>query len=86
MQKTVELVKASAGAGKTHFLTQRYIDLLLEGGEDSYKHILAVTFTNKATEEMKSRIVERLSEMASDAGDPRSEKAGRRLTRILHDY
>lgn len=86
MQKAVELVKASAGAGKTHFLTQRYIDLLLEGGEDSYKHILAVTFTNKATEEMKSRIVERLSEMASDAGDPRSEKAGRRLTRILHDY
>jgi len=86
MQKTVELIKASAGAGKTYFLTNRYIDLLLDGGEDSYRHILAVTFTNKATEEMKSRIVEKLSEIASDPSDSRCEKAKSRLTRILHDY
>lgn len=86
MRKVVELVRASAGAGKTYFLTERYIDLLLEGGEESYRHILAVTFTNKATEEMKSRIVEKLSEIASDPRDSRSDKAKRRLTRILHDY
>lgn len=86
MQKTVELIKASAGAGKTFFLTEQYIRLLLEGPEDSYKHILAVTFTNKATEEMKARIVEKLSRIAADSGDPRSGKAQARLTRILHDY
>ena len=86
MQKTVELLKASAGAGKTTFLTDKYIEMLLSGGEDSYRHILAVTFTNKATEEMKSRIVEKLSEIASDASDPHCAAARRRLTRILHDY
>lgn len=86
MSKAVELIKASAGAGKTHFLTDRYIELLLDGKEDSYKHILAVTFTNKATEEMKSKIVDKLSQIAADSGDPRSGKAKVRLTRILHDY
>lgn len=86
MSKAVRLIKASAGAGKTHFLTEQYIKLLLEGGEDSYRHILAVTFTNKATEEMKSRVVEELAKLASDPQNKDREKAEVRLTRILHDY
>jgi len=67
------IYKASAGSGKTFTLTYRYIKLLL-GRKDSsgryslaprdhenHRHILAVTFTNKATEEMKNRIVHELA-------------------------
>ena len=51
------LIKASAGSGKTHRLTGEYLRLLFSA-DNQYKHILAVTFTNKATDEMKSRIVQ----------------------------
>lgn len=62
----VELMKASAGSGKTFSLAREYLRLLLLGRdkEHCYRHILAVTFTNKATEEMKSRIVEELDTLA----------------------
>lgn len=56
--------KASAGSGKTHKLTEEYITLLFSHSS-AYKHILAVTFTNKATEEMKSRIIDELANLAS---------------------
>ena len=46
--------KASAGSGKTFTLATEYIKLLIENPL-AYKNILAVTFTNKATEEMKQR-------------------------------
>ena len=49
--------RASAGAGKTHKLTGEYLTLLF-GGTGAYRRILAVTFTNKATDEMISRIEE----------------------------
>lgn len=48
--------KASAGSGKTFTLATEYIKLLIEN-PNAYRHILAVTFTNKATEEMKQRIL-----------------------------
>ena len=51
--------KASAGSGKTFTLAIEYISLLVRNPE-SYKTILAVTFTNKATEEMKMRIISQL--------------------------
>ncbi len=87
MSEKVKLLKASAGAGKTHRLTQEYIRMLLEGDDESYRHILAVTFTNKATDEMKSRIIEKLHSMTLDPSDPElAEKARRRLVRILNDY
>ena len=56
--------RASAGAGKTHKLTGEYLTLLF-GGTGAYRRILAVTFTNKATDEMKSRIVEELYNLSS---------------------
>jgi ATP-dependent exoDNAse (exonuclease V) beta subunit len=51
--------KASAGSGKTFTLAKEYIKLLILNPDD-YKHILAVTFTNKATAEMKERILSQL--------------------------
>ena len=47
--------KASAGTGKTYTLAAKYVALLLDG--NSFRSILAVTFTNKATQEMKDRIL-----------------------------
>ena len=51
--------RASAGAGKTHKLTGEYLTLLFTG-PGAFRRILAVTFTNKATDEMKTRIVDEL--------------------------
>lgn len=51
--------KASAGSGKTFRLAVQYITMLIREPE-SYRHILAVTFTNKATAEMKQRILAQL--------------------------
>lgn len=51
--------KASAGSGKTFTLAVEYIKLLILNPR-AYRQILAVTFTNKATAEMKERILEQL--------------------------
>ena len=58
MPKPLKILQASAGSGKTFSLTAHYLTLLFSG-ENKYREILAVTFTNKATEEMKSRNYER---------------------------
>ena len=53
-----KILNASAGSGKTYQLAYKYVrDVIDQPG--LYRHILAVTFTNKATEEMKSRILAR---------------------------
>ncbi len=59
--RPLTVYKASAGSGKTFTLAVQYIKLLLQA-EDAgeYAHILAVTFTNKATAEMKDRILSQL--------------------------
>ncbi|RZM29718.1 MAG: DNA helicase UvrD [Pedobacter sp.] len=62
-QQPLKILQASAGSGKTFSLTAHYLTLLLSG-ENKYREILAVTFTNKATEEMKSRIMEVLKGFA----------------------
>lgn len=92
--------RASAGSGKTFRLAAEYIKLLITNPE-SYRRILAVTFTNKATAEMKGRILEELKRLAggeispmgqtiaSETGIPLAtiaQKAEMALTNILHDY
>ncbi len=58
---------ASAGSGKTYTLVKEYLKIiLLSKKPDAYRNILAITFTNKAVHEMKSRIVESLSEFAKE--------------------
>ena len=59
MKKPLTVYKASAGSGKTYTLAVEYIKLLIKNPQ-SYSNILAVTFTNKATEEMKMRILSQL--------------------------
>jgi ATP-dependent exoDNAse (exonuclease V) beta subunit len=61
----VKIIAASAGSGKTYRLAYEYVKSVVENPA-IYRHILAVTFTNKATEEMSSRILERLHELATD--------------------
>lgn len=58
------IFKSSAGSGKTYTLVKEYLLLLLPEPRN-YKHILAITFTNKATEEMKSRIIQTLTRLAT---------------------
>ena len=57
--KPLTVYKASAGSGKTFRLAVEYIKLVVSDPQ-SYRSILAVTFTNKATEEMKMRILSQL--------------------------
>ena len=57
--KPLTVYKASAGSGKTFTLTKEYIKLVIKD-PTCYRNILAVTFTNKATEEMKMRILSTL--------------------------
>ena len=63
-------VEASAGSGKTYTLAKRYIYLLLKPQHEldliPLRYILAITFTNKATVEMKERILEFLKKIALD--------------------
>jgi len=59
MTKALTVYKASAGSGKTFTLAVHYIKLVVSNPQ-AYRNILAVTFTNKATEEMKNRILSQL--------------------------
>ncbi|MCR5180533.1 MAG: UvrD-helicase domain-containing protein [Bacteroidaceae bacterium] len=66
MYNPLTVYKASAGAGKTFRLAVEYIKLLVLAPQgDEYTHILAVTFTNKATAEMKDRIISQLFGIAN---------------------
>ena len=63
----IQIMKASAGSGKTFNLARKYITLLFRKQDRSaFRHILAVTFTNKATDEMKNRILRELYRLSSD--------------------
>ena len=68
MQKPAfSIYDASAGSGKTYTLVKEYLKIILSSNKnDAYRNILAITFTNKAVHEMKSRVVESLSEFAKD--------------------
>lgn len=96
----LHIYKASAGSGKTHRLTAEYLCLLFSSPY-AYRSILAVTFTNKATDEMKTRIIDELSNLATGKKSDYIEllsneyqlheeqvrkEARDILVRILHDY
>lgn len=64
--KNFTIYKSSAGSGKTFTLVKEYLALALNDDSNppqSYRHILAITFTNKAAAEMKERIIKALKEL-----------------------
>ena len=103
MEKPLRILSASAGSGKTFNLAQTYIRLLLSNPDPrAYRGILAVTFTNASTDDMKKKILESLRTLAlSPEKSPYRKifvplvfksdtelqrKAGTVLDNILHDY
>ncbi len=74
----IHIYEASAGSGKTYALAKRYLRLLfnpsLAPGDVPLDRILAITFTNKATVEMKERIIELLKKIALDSFSSRQEE------------
>lgn len=98
------IYRASAGSGKTYTLAKDYISLLFAAANQTtlpHRQILAVTFTNKATEEMKSRILKELHTLSRGEKSPYREALMKNfgldetevdrtaetiLIRILHDY
>ncbi len=98
----IKLLRASAGSGKTYNLAKTYIRLLLQSDDRyAYRHILAVTFTNKATGEMKNRILKELDRLAHNPDkspyikefapafggvEKVQKRAAALLKDILHDY
>ena len=99
----IQILKASAGSGKTYNLAREYIRLLLTKKDpQAYRHILAVTFTNKATDEMKRRILDELFILATKpvespyfkdfvpavfpSAEALQKRASGQLGGILHDY
>ena len=71
---TFTIYNASAGSGKTFTLVKDYLVLLLNSSrDDAYKNILAITFTNKAVGEMKSRVILGLSSLAKEETPKSSE-------------
>ncbi len=99
--KALTIYKASAGSGKTFKLTQHYLSLAL-ATEKNYQRILAITFTRKATAEMRQRIVAELLLLSHDpkasshtqtltteleiSQDELQARASKLLPAILHDY
>ena len=100
---SLKVYKASAGSGKTFKLALEYITLaLITDNPKAFTHILAVTFTNKATAEMKERILTQLYKLANNIPDrdfqsqlmattgqtaeTLRERAGRVLETIVHDF
>jgi ATP-dependent exoDNAse (exonuclease V) beta subunit len=100
MSDNLLVYKSSAGSGKTTQLVIEYLKLVIPHPE-KYHAILAITFTNKATEEMKSRIIDTLDSLQSGKETPPyksillnagldekkiQQAAGTVLRLILHDY
>lgn len=92
------IYQASAGSGKTYVLVKEYLILTLKD-PNSFKNVLAITFTNKAAKEMKTRILTALKDLSSnknlllkedlqrDLIDVNiKENASILLTKILHNY
>ncbi len=98
--KPFRIYRSSAGSGKTYTLAQEYLQLALRNPQN-FRQILAVTYTNKAMQEMKSRIIANLFEISQGAdnamttslkqqlgmnGQALCKRANSVLSAILHDY
>lgn len=80
-EKKFKIYSSSAGSGKTYTLTKEYLKLALQTDNPHYfRHILAITFTNDAANEMKERILKALKGFAyPDALSEKGQKQSRAL-------
>lgn len=79
------LIEASAGTGKTYTLENLVVRLLKERADIALENILMVTFTEKATSELKRRIQEKLLQEISSAGDGKNDEGSIRKIRDTLD-
>lgn len=102
MSKPFKIYKSSAGSGKTYTLVLTYLSILLDNKDPNhFRKVLAVTFTNKAANEMKERVIQGLEKLhlGTDtrfindyvkatqlSPEELSERAFTILSAILHDY
>lgn len=100
MNTPFKIYNASAGSGKTYTLTKEYLKIILSSSR-AYRKILAITFTNKAVNEMKERILGSLYDFSRDTSSSMfldiskelnldtvtlQRKAKATLKEILHNY
>ncbi len=101
-KKALTICKASAGSGKTYKLVESYLLLALDEDPRRYSRILAITFTRKATAEMRQRILRQLYLLSENPAQSDyakkllqtleideinlKERASRLLINILHNY
>ena len=102
MEEKFKIINASAGSGKTFSLASNVIFKMITGEEDTYKKILALTFTNNSANEMKKRILDELKQISIDPKKSKifkasnlsnlfshtqiKSKAKRILNKILHNF
>ncbi len=102
MSKPFKIYKSSAGSGKTYTLVLTYLTILLQHKDPyQFRKVLAVTFTNKAANEMKDRVLQGLEKLQSGidsrftqdyvsstklSSEEIAQRSAEILTAILHDY
>ena len=102
MNSNFQIINASAGSGKTFSLVQNILKELFIRDDESYKKILALTFTNNAANEMKKRVLDELMLISEDIDSSKmflllkkdlnidnfsvSQKAKRVTNKILHNF
>ncbi|HRO76966.1 MAG TPA: UvrD-helicase domain-containing protein, partial [Crocinitomicaceae bacterium] len=85
-QKPLLIYSASAGSGKTYTLVKTYLELILKGDTNplNFAKIMAMTFTNKAALEMKTRIIDALADL-SNPNRHKTEKGKAKAEKYLAD-
>ena len=76
------IVQAPAGSGKTELITQRYLKLL--GCADQPENVLVMTFTNKAVDELKHRIINALNQVKMTAPKEQHKLTTFQLAKQFH--
>lgn len=89
MSALFSIYRSSAGSGKTRTLAKEYLKLALRFRSGYFKHILAVTFTNKSTQEMKDRVLSYLNEFSQGKQNDLSRELAEELqldTQTFKEY